>query len=97
MLRLPPRSTRNDTFLPYSTLCRSLIEGPPFKAERTGDRRRFARIVDAGVVGPQRGQQRVGERQGVLPGGAGGDDGLGGQRRLRGEIDRKSTRLNSSH
>src|SRR3546814_12483861 len=99
-IRRPPRSTRTDTLFPYTTLFRScavggeggrlgrrrLDEGPAVEADRTGDRRRFRRIVDAAVVAPQRGQQRVGERQGVLPGGAGGDDGLGGQRRLRGEI-----------
>src|SRR3546814_3496006 len=30
MLRLPPRSTRTDTLLPYTTLCRSCCSrGPP--------------------------------------------------------------------
>src|SRR3546814_11486821 len=94
MIRLPPRSTRTDTLFPYTTLFRS----------RTFDEQGVLHGVQTGlkrVVGVDQGQIDVGQhaRQrgsfklvklqmlGVL-------DHIA---RSRQDIDRKSTRLNSSH
>src|SRR3546814_17879282 len=44
MIRRPPRSTRTDTHVPYTTLCRSLPQ-PSFKTGRTDTK-------DAGLMAP---------------------------------------------
>src|SRR3546814_8233808 len=102
MIRLPPRSTRTDTLVPYTTLFRA----------RAGQAQLSPCPFDAGAEGSPRGagargtrRRRDGERGDVsaapwFPGGAVlpasiGDGGRGDVRRLR--RDRKSTRLNSSH
>src|SRR3546814_4940551 len=111
MIRLPPRSTRTDTLVPYTTLFRS----------RAGQAQLAPCPFDAGAEGSPRGagargtrRRRDGERGDVsaapwFPGGAVlpasiGDGGRGDVRRLRRaglqrewRSDRKSTRLNSSH
>src|SRR3712207_6878640 len=84
MIRRPPRST----LFPYTTLFRSqrLVHGRPHvRRPPPGDRSR--RLV------VQRAPQEAGG------GGAVGAPGLGDPLHLRGvgQVDRKSTRLNSSH
>src|SRR3546814_16343411 len=103
MLRRPPRSTRTDTLFPYTTLFRShaaeraeraacvdradaaRMAGAPGleQVERLGT----AHLADRDAVGaqPQGRADKIGERS---------DPVLGAH---RDEIDRKSTRLNSSH
>src|SRR3712207_8340574 len=81
MIRRPPRST----LFPYTTLFRSA--DVPAPRRRAGAARR--RRVGALDGGP-RGGGRVGAR------GAADARALAGARRARG-VDRKSTRLNSSH
>src|SRR3546814_11664668 len=90
MIRRPPRSTRTDTLFPYTTLFRSDDRGAaglePFEnlPLRIGDR-----LFATEIFHMRRGD--------------GGDDGdvRAHDERQRGEfarmVDRKSTRLNSSH
>src|SRR3546814_6048388 len=103
MIRRPPRSTRTDTLFPYTTLFRSLADDQdggflvPVGAERYAD---FGGAgfghIDAGglglgarIAGPQRvaAGRNVGEAKAAV------DVGRGAALQL----DRKSTRLNSSH
>src|SRR3546814_20130279 len=44
MIRRPPNSTRTDTLLPDTTLCRSTIDADPDDAERT-----LAAVAEVGV------------------------------------------------
>src|SRR3546814_11852827 len=87
MIRRPPRSTRTDTIFPYTTLFRS--------AEAAGG------DGAARAAGARRGGG--GARPAADPRGAPGAHGHGRWRRAlpaeprRGDLDRKSTRLNSSH
>src|SRR3546814_5603385 len=109
MIRRPPRSTRTYTLLPYTTLFRSkgregvvgLVRQDVAVGQEQDARppRRLAAEVPAAVE--------------QLPGDLKGDGGLAGARRQRQEdalaplrhglqrrvdrVDRKSTRLNSSH
>src|SRR3546814_15238283 len=82
MIRRPPRSTRTDTLFPYTTLFRSL---DPVREARGADEVEIiaAALIALGIAGVGRDFRRE----------------LEGQRHARGEIliDRKSTRLNSSH
>src|SRR3546814_13101628 len=99
MLRAPPRSTRIDTLLPYTTLFRSdlvKLDMLVRMARRAGDGDRGADTLGIGG-GP-------GER--LHPAHRPADDGMQPrdaemveQHRLRAHHvgDRKSTRLNSSH
>src|SRR3546814_12045048 len=91
MIRRPPRSTRTDTLFPYTTLFRSAdVEGALRKA--------LSELVEAGA-GRHRGGDRD-DRFVVLGLGdeAGGEDVLIARRLGRAlGLDRKSTRLNSSH
>src|SRR3546814_20388636 len=89
MIRRTPRSTRTDTLVPYTSLFRSVGDGPN-RGDVVGDEevgdlsfrlQAHEQLQDAG------GHQRV-ERRGRLV----AED----QLRLRRQ-DRKSTRLNSSH
>src|SRR3546814_15313078 len=97
MLRRPPISTRTDTLFPYTTLFRSDHAGAGFRMQPL-DRRahRLERRQDLVIqLGPDRAAQ------------AGIAEEAGGDRsevaiallahRLRRFVDRKSTRLNSSH
>src|SRR5947209_13944593 len=80
-----PRPTRA-THLPYTTLFRSRTEDEPTESVRR-DRRRRRRHDEGGIVIRDRRQAEPAKRQ-------------HGQRNAdqrRGERDRKSTRLNSSH
>src|SRR3546814_13478182 len=97
MKRRPPRSTRTDTLLPYTTLCRS-----------HDHEHRGGWDLDCGdAVAGEELRQRLGLLAAELLGVGGdlGPDGratVGEREELRGErgagrLDRKSTRLNSSH
>src|SRR3546814_3847781 len=103
MIRRPPRSTRTDTLFPYTTLFRSLdVEHFAFAeaglARRSADRvqrllqhqRFFARDQI------QR-REPLGEMRGDLVGFDLHDEGAGRKVGSFYGIDRKSTRLNSSH
>src|SRR3546814_4420139 len=99
MIRRPPRSTRTDTLLPYTTLVRS----PVREAGATALGRDHGRVVVPRDLQRQpagrRGRHAVveGRPSGFLPaaGGAGGSRGRAAV--AAGPADRKSTRLNSSH
>src|SRR3546814_15134426 len=105
MIRRPPRSKRTDTLFPYTTLFRSVVaQGDGKRVERNvygaGHRggRMLGRFVRLGG-----GQGRPGRiEQGAAY--AGGNDKHdkqqvleGCRERMRLHVDRKSTRLNSSH
>src|SRR3546814_17232653 len=98
MLRRPPRSTRTDTLLPYTTLFRSALvadnivrqtedalaeEVRPF-AEMLVEQRRARRLEEDQAAA--RNRRRLVEPEGPVR-----------QARTRIDQDRKSTRLNSSH
>src|SRR3546814_11117528 len=54
MIRRPPRSTRTDTLFPYTTLFRSIGEGPslePHHAEHQGHRLRQVIALAAELIG----------------------------------------------
>src|SRR3546814_14183225 len=106
MFRRPPRSTRTDTLFPYTTLCRSplgvvipvigMAQGALNAYESTNRTRctAFDGKPMAQMVGPQ---LRIAEAAATL------DAARALVRKdieeiiRRGRIDRKSTRLNSSH
>src|SRR3546814_20596231 len=54
MIRRPPRSTRTDTLVPYTTLFRSDEQGRGVTVRLADDR--LARTVDAGTAEPDRGR-----------------------------------------
>src|SRR3546814_12335640 len=102
MIRRPPRSTLTDTLFPYTTLFRSVVaEGAKKRYSITeeggaylADRRTQANTMLAELA-------RVGERMArarqFFAGGEEAEEAPDADpRSLRG-IDRKSTRLNSSH
>src|SRR3546814_18108917 len=101
VIRRPPRSTRTDTLFPYPTLFRSARTDTSQQGEPgTGARQRLAGLdlpshLDArvdGVTGRGHlGRGRIVARRGLVT--ATGVAAIGGRRAL----DRKSTRLNSSH
>src|SRR3546814_17721393 len=97
MIRRPPRSTRTDTLVPYTTLVRApaslagslgaelgyaLVEGPM----RDGKPRWL--VIAEGLAG--KALQRYAVDEAVVHGRATGAV-------LEGQLDRKSTRLKSSH
>src|SRR3712207_8650455 len=82
MIRRPPRST----LFPYTTLFRSEERLP----QATAFLYRLGADLDAVVY-----QELLEAR--VYEGREHGGEGLGGARRFRAGLDRKSTRLNSSH
>src|SRR3546814_10546729 len=103
MVRRPPRSTRTDTLVPYTTLVRSQCYSPGARAWRRDDPRLRA-------CGPEKrdghdGMKRP-EDKDFQPVGPQGDDGGAPPVVWAGLLslitlfflgDRKSTRLNSSH
>src|SRR3546814_21062691 len=100
MIRRPPRSTRTDTLFPYTTLFRSLVGvGAGTDAGDKCAHSRRLRALEPGVGNIQvvnnfaeRPQRRIGLETGAE------HQGLEGAAvALVGELDRKSTRLNSSH
>src|SRR3546814_12710738 len=112
MLRLPPRSTRTDTLIPYTTLFRSR-EG---QRGRRGDRLGTVEIQSANALSADpaaesldivaRERAQIGERRHLATAASTAErsrlDAATRQLHLRikaldRQIDRKSTRLNSSH
>src|SRR3546814_1052982 len=111
MIRRPPRSTRTDTLFPYTTLFRSAAvleqarqrgaQGAERARQRDRGEERRARRADVGVLGDEQvlGLQHVRTAQKHF------GRYVAGQRVARrrllaegvGQLDRKSTRLNSSH
>src|SRR3546814_14607122 len=97
MIRRPPRSTRTDTLFPYTTLFRSRY--PVYDAELKG----FGVIVlPSGIISyiveyrPDGGGRNVAKKRMTL--GRVGEITPDQARTLaRDRLDRKSTRLNSSH
>src|SRR3546814_14967962 len=92
MLRRPPRSTRTDTLFPYTTLFRSLVRddiglrGVAGGAESLGEFAKEGGVEIDALVGRaiERPHRRLGGAASrLIPVGE--------------EVDRKSTRLNSSH
>src|SRR3546814_16942660 len=99
MDRPPPRSTRTDTLLPYTTLCRAQGDGgvgqdrpaPEDRRPLESDDHRTSERIALVLAGPQ-GElagEAAREQQGVALVGALVAEALA--------LDRKSTRLNSSH
>src|SRR3546814_2511607 len=72
MIRRPPRSTRTDTLVPYTTLCRSLVGAivsplTVFVALVTAPLRDLVGLIDArieqlGVASPADAEEAIGER-----------------------------------
>src|SRR3546814_13713029 len=103
MKRRPPRSTRHDTLVPYTTLFRSRVNLFARGAAWLGTKRRLPAGVRRAYIAPYDGWAnaistlrfmqdiplREGDRAWPLVAEAG--------RRLGEFADRKSTRLNSSH
>src|SRR3546814_13825806 len=90
MIRRPPRSTRTDTLLPYTTLFRSVAWVPKALATREEG----ADIVDIAQVFQRSGTLQVSF---VETGITSPEDFAGHTIGNWGSGDRKSTRLNSSH
>src|SRR3546814_17007860 len=93
MIRRPPRSTRTDTLFPYTTLFRSGQHG----AAAAGAVAAGAAVTD---LEPRRRHAAVGIGQSEHGVGRSEIDADRGDHRwisLGGGVDRKSTRLNSSH
>src|SRR3546814_17716357 len=97
MIRLPPRSTRADTLFPYTTLFRSqkpfarnpavdhdMRDVDPFGSELPGQRLR--QIAQRALGGAECREPRLAAQAAA-----------GACEEEAGTIDRKSTRLNSSH
>src|SRR3546814_9965587 len=108
MIRRPPRSTRTDTLFPYTTLFRSRLDAQLCRRARAQFRQRVAEAFDvvvteksamdddAGDVAlAQYAHQFVGADQRADRNGDGADAGDRGEHQRK--VDRKSTRLNSSH
>src|SRR3546814_11424576 len=98
MIRPPPRSTRTDTLLPYTTLFRS-VPAPAHAAGAVPAGLHRLREADGRQQLPGRADRQA-EGEGIDLGAAMGHP-QGAAAELRpggGELrDRKSTRLNSSH
>src|SRR3546814_15746639 len=93
LIRRPPRSTRTDTLFPYTTLFRSTMDGPDTKW-RNGPRTALAHARVSGVT------VRDGTIETCASPNGRGQQPFTPERCLSApgrELDRKSTRLNSSH
>src|SRR3546814_18105709 len=99
MRRRPPRSTRTDTLFPYTTLFRSIGDGVHHEVEAApGGADPLEHPVDAAVLGDVAGfDQRRSDLLGQRPDALLQRLALVGEGELCTLIDRKSTRLNSSH
>src|SRR3546814_15767263 len=101
MIRRPPRSTRTDTLFPYTTLFRSIEEGQAIVPREVGDRDDLAFTPQIGI-GETGNIAHVNARAHHLAALADrlqrcGNEGADRREYDRGKVDRKSTRLNSSH
>src|SRR3546814_13756695 len=95
MIRLPPRSTRTDTRFPYTTLFRSA-------RRRSANADAGSRPVCSAIAQPRLVLAEVGRAADLLLQLQDAVDQRFGRRRAAGyvdvdRLDRKSTRLNSSH
>src|SRR3546814_5114517 len=100
MIRRPPRSTRTDTLFPYTTLFRSVEPGSPAAAPERRLYRASGKHVAAGrpvgqhdLLAFRREDHRV--LAGHVAAAQGGKADLAAWPGA--DLDRKSTRLNSSH
>src|SRR3546814_11433422 len=97
MIRRPPRSTRTDTLFPYTTLCRSTHEQAPRPTNHLlilGGIHLVDQVdVDDRVIGTAVQIEKSASFRGVCT--VQLIDGFGIEDAVR--VDRKSTRLNSSH
>src|SRR3546814_5782090 len=97
MIRQPPRSTRTDTLFPYTTRFRSL---EPLDQRLAAARIAADRMADIDPVGGEQtsADERCDERDetGRITAGV-GDARRPGDCGMPADLDRKSTRLNSSH
>src|SRR3546814_13977934 len=97
MIRLPPRSTRPDTLFPYTTLFRSLIWLNPllrwdgFEPKAAGIRAILPQVDD---FRPVHNLSSIADLAAALSHASNAGNRL---KHNLGRIDRKSTRLNSSH
>src|SRR3546814_10750089 len=107
MIRRPPRSTRTDTFFPYTTLFRSIPEDWIYAVMRVESGGRIGAVSSAGAMGLMQlmpgtwARQRARFSLGSDPFDP-RDNIIAGTSYLREMYDRygadrKSTRLNSSH
>src|SRR3546814_12289068 len=106
MIRRPPRSTRTDTLFPYTTLFRSALEARSRitslilgQAQEARDLVESVLMGDTSIVGGVKQAinniARIEVRKFTEQLFAGADEKI--RELLRGQKDRKSTRLNSSH
>src|SRR3546814_6573051 len=99
MIRRPPRSTRTDTLFPYTTLFRSVRYGV---LAVSGASVTNAGTISGGEIGVVIGRQASAGKAGELVNSGTIDGGVeievdSATATNSGTIDRKSTRLNSSH
>src|SRR3546814_20816820 len=99
MIRRPPESTRTDTLCPYTTLCRSEaadLEGQeqPEQHQRTALQQRDEAVVALPAQAAGRPPER--QRRHAVAVEDPVEAGQAAERVLE-HVDRKSTRLNSSH
>src|SRR3546814_18490609 len=85
MIRRPPRSTRTDTLFPYTTLFRSMLQTVMNMAAMTGPNNEPVEAGDRDTAERRNQDQRIGHF------------GFSADEDRTQHIDRKSTRLNSSH
>src|SRR3546814_16654259 len=100
MIRPPPRSTRTDTLFPYTTLFRSALPGRQLRPLRKRAHPRRRRLLDRGTLQAGLGAQPIHQpfdHAGI----AGAEEPEMHESRKElidiSPLDRKSTRLNSSH
>src|SRR3546814_11824137 len=97
MIRRPPRSTRADTLFPYTTLVRSIQAGlgqwgrASLADSRRSDGVQIADVIANSLFNITAGSPRAHRIQRIL------DPMLASKTIRIAELDRKSTRLNSSH
>src|SRR3546814_9766250 len=110
MIRRPPRSTRTDTFFPYATLFRSSGHSKDFRVQVPPvrvllfDQRQLSRtrsgldlLLAGDGVRHRREHLEPDEQAAAVPRGEAGNEAFSMFPDAAPEVDRKSTRLNSSH
>src|SRR3546814_16293847 len=98
MIRRPPRSTRTDTLFPYTTLFRSGSQAARLALDRDAITVAAGRVGDAVVALDRRMAGDLQPEGEILASPVAHDrTAIFGFEDERGDEDRKSTRLNSSH